>query len=126
MAQLTVEERLSRLEGVYEHLATKTDIANLKTNITSLESGLRTDMANSEARLRADMASLEARLSADMASLDARLSAGTASLDTEVKTEAANFRTELREMEVRLTRWMIGSMAVWAAVIIGAIRILGG
>ena len=104
MAQLTVEERLSRLEGVYEHLATKTDIANLKTNITSLESGLRTDMANSEARL----------------------SAGTASLDTEMKTEAANFRTELREMEVRLTRWMIGSMAVWAAVIIGAIRILGG
>ena len=111
MAQLTVEERLSRLEGVYEHLATKTDIANLnteianvRTNITSLESGLRTDMANSEARL----------------------SAGTASLETGMKSEMANFRTELREMEVRLTRWMIGSMAVWAAVIIGAIRILGG
>ena len=26
----TVEERLSRLEGAYDHLATKADLANLK------------------------------------------------------------------------------------------------
>lgn len=30
---LTPEERLSRLEGVYEHLATKADIANLKAEL---------------------------------------------------------------------------------------------
>lgn len=32
-APLTPEERLSRLEGVYEHLATKADIANLKAEL---------------------------------------------------------------------------------------------
>lgn len=82
MASITIEERLSRLEGVYEHLATKTDIANLKT-----------DMAN---------------------------------LEADVKSDIANLRTDFRDMEVRLTRWMIGGMAVWAAVIIGGLRILGG
>lgn len=30
----TPEERLARLEGVYEHLATKTDIALIKNEIT--------------------------------------------------------------------------------------------
>ena len=30
---LTPEERLSRLEGVYEHLANKADIANLKAEL---------------------------------------------------------------------------------------------
>ena len=30
---LTPEERLARLEGVYEHLATKADIAELKADL---------------------------------------------------------------------------------------------
>ena len=39
---LTPEERLSRLEGVYEHLATKADIAELKGELKSeLHKGLR-------------------------------------------------------------------------------------
>lgn len=36
----TPEERLSRLEGVYEHLATKTDIALIKNEITELKAEL--------------------------------------------------------------------------------------
>ncbi len=34
---VTVEERVSRLEGGYEHLATKADLANLRTDIQSIE-----------------------------------------------------------------------------------------
>ncbi len=36
----TVEERLSRLEGAYEHLATKSDIANLDVKIATLKADL--------------------------------------------------------------------------------------
>lgn len=32
----TVEERVSRLEGGFDHLATKADVANLKVWITGL------------------------------------------------------------------------------------------
>ena len=43
-APLTPEERLARLEAVYEHLATKTDIANLKTDIAALEGRLTAEL----------------------------------------------------------------------------------
>lgn len=36
----TAEERLSRLEGGYEHLATKADVADLKGNIYQMETRL--------------------------------------------------------------------------------------
>ena len=43
---LTTEERLARLEGVYEHLATKTDIANLKVDMANLEASLSKHFTN--------------------------------------------------------------------------------
>ena len=61
----TIEERLARLEGVYDHLASKADLAELRAvlkddmaqlqaEITRVESGLKEDMA----RLQAEMAEL--------------------------------------------------------------------
>ena len=37
---MTLEERLSRLEGAYDHLATKSDIANLEAKIATLKADL--------------------------------------------------------------------------------------
>ena len=51
----TVEERLARLEGVYDHLASKADLAELR-------SILKDDMARLQAeiaRLQAEMAELK-------------------------------------------------------------------
>jgi len=39
-------ERLSRLEGAYEHLATKADVANLKSDIAQLEARLTAAMTS--------------------------------------------------------------------------------
>lgn len=41
----TTEERLSRLEGAYEHVATKADIADLRAELKSDMASLRGDMA---------------------------------------------------------------------------------
>ena len=41
---VTLEERVSRLEGGYEHLATKADLADLKSD-------LKSDIAHMESRL---------------------------------------------------------------------------
>ena len=55
----TVEERLARLEGVYDHLASKADIArvesDLKGDIARVESGLKGDIA----RVQTDIAELK-------------------------------------------------------------------
>ena len=36
----TMEERLSRLEGAYEHLATKADLAELRSDLADLKAEL--------------------------------------------------------------------------------------
>ena len=40
MATATLEERVSRLEGGFEHLATKVDVAELRGDLHALESRL--------------------------------------------------------------------------------------
>ena len=44
----TLEERFGRLEGAYEHLATKADLADLKAD-------LKGDMGNLKADLKGDL-----------------------------------------------------------------------
>ena len=48
---LTPEERLARLEGVYDHLATKADIARVEGKMSELEAALKADIAELKAEL---------------------------------------------------------------------------
>ena len=75
---LTPEERLSRLEGVYEHLATKADLAQL-------EGDLKAEMANLKTEFKADLAQLEGATKAEMANLKADLSKDFTSQIKEVR-----------------------------------------
>ena len=63
---MTTEERLSRLEGVYEHLATKADLADLagatKADIAALAGATKADIANLRTELLIEIARMEARL----------------------------------------------------------------
>ena len=62
----TIEERLARLEGVYDHLASKADLAELravlKNDIAHVESGLKDDIARVESGLKDDIARLQAEM----------------------------------------------------------------
>ena len=65
----TVEERLSRLEGVYEHLSTRADIEALRGDMMTLRGdferaieALRGDIEKSVEALRGDIARAEARM----------------------------------------------------------------
>ncbi len=40
----TMEDRLSRLEGAYEHLATKADVAELKAELKADIAGMKADL----------------------------------------------------------------------------------
>ena len=55
MAVTTVEERLGRLEGVYEHLASKADVARVETQVARVETqiaDLRTELKGEIGALR--------------------------------------------------------------------------
>ena len=62
MAVASTEERLSRLEGGYEHVATQADLLRLEnrmmSHISQLETRLTTGMAQLESRLMRWMISL--------------------------------------------------------------------
>lgn len=69
---LTPEERLSRLEGVYEHLATKADIARLEGQITRLEGQIKAEGT----RLEGQITRREGTVKAAMAELKTELHKG--------------------------------------------------
>ncbi len=48
----TVEERLSRLEGVYDHLSSKADVAKVETQIADLRTELKGDIAGLRTELK--------------------------------------------------------------------------
>ena len=59
---LTPEERLSRLEGVYEHLATKADITRLEGEIKAEGTRLEGELTRLEGELKAAVAELKTEL----------------------------------------------------------------
>ncbi len=63
---LTIEERLARLEGVYDHLASKADLAELrailKDDIARIESEFKDDIARVESNVKNDIARLQAEI----------------------------------------------------------------
>ena len=58
----TSEQRLTRLEAVYEHLATKADIADLRTEMKSGIGDLRSEMKADIGRLESQTANLRAEI----------------------------------------------------------------
>ena len=58
----TVEERLSRLEGVYDHLSSKADVAKVETQIADLRTELKGDIAGLRTELKGQIAGLRTEL----------------------------------------------------------------
>ena len=103
----TIEQRLSRLEGVYDHLATKADLAEVKTDMSHLAS--KADLAE----VKTDMTHLATKL--DLAALETRI---------------AQVETTVAQVEARIVKWVVGTvitgMGVAAAVAVAVDRLLSG
>ena len=57
-----IRERVSRLEGGYDHLATKADLARLEARVGQLESRMEARFEQMETRMDARFAQMENRL----------------------------------------------------------------
>ena len=95
----TVEQRLTRLEAVYEHLATKADIADLR------------------AEMKADFGRLESQT----ADLRAEMKADSGNLRAEMKADSGNLRAEMHRINATLIRWLVSLMAGSLVIGLGAI-----
>ena len=140
-AGTTLEERVSRLEAGYEHLATKADVADLraefKTDIASLRSEVqRSDAATQAAfeKLRAEMQSRDAAMQAafekfrtemnardevmraEMQARDAAMREEMSTRDAAMRDEIRKIRTDNAENKAKIIQWAVGAIIAVAAV----------
>ena len=90
-----ITERVARLEGAYEHLATKADLAQLELRLTQ-------EMAQVELRLTQEITQAESRMAQEMTQVESRMA------------------QEIARVESRMTWRMIGA----AGVIIAAVGLI--
>ena len=90
----TETERIARIEGAYEHLATKADVETVKAEIQSVRSDLTAEIQS----VRSEIQSVRSDLTAEIQSLRSDLTADI----QEVRTEMDVMRNELRWL-----RWLM-------------------
>ncbi len=106
------QQRTALKEDLLLELATKADIANLRTE-------LKEDMANLRAELKEDIANLRAELKQDIGSLRHELTTSFAFLNNKIDTEIAKVYLEIAKIHGEFK-----SIRLWMKLLV-AIGILG-
>ena len=97
---MDVEADVNQLKGAYEHVATKADVALLKSDITRLEGKIDSDITRLEGKMDSNLARLEGKIDSDIGRLEGKMD------------------SDLANLENRLTRWIAGGIGV---VVIGIV-----
>ncbi len=90
------------LAATLPHLATKADLAELRTEMKADYASLRTEMKADNAGLRSETADLRTEMKADYASLRTEMKADYASLRTETKEGDASLKAEMADLKTEL------------------------
>ena len=106
----TMEQRVSVLEGIYPHLATKEDVAGVRAEVAQLRGDLSTEIAQTRGDLSTEIVQTRGDLTSAMARYQGDLTA------------------EIARSESRMVRWMaawtIGGMLGIAGLVITVAKFL--
>ena len=94
-AGTTLEERVSRLEAGYEHLATKADVADLRAEFKTDIASLRSEVQRSDAATQAAFAEMQRRDDAMQAAFE-KLRTEMQARDAAMQAAFEKFRTEMQ------------------------------
>jgi uncharacterized small protein (DUF1192 family) len=97
-------------EAAHGDLATKADLAALRSELKTDIAGVRTEIAAVKAELKADIAGVKAELKADIAAVR-----------TELKADIAAVRTEIAEVKADILKWVVGAIGFQTVVILAAL-----
>ena len=136
---LSVPERVATLEESHRHLATKEDMAELKSEIKEDNAQLRVetkeDLAELKAEIKQDNAQLRVETKNDLAELKSEIKEDNAQLRLETKDDNARSRDELKSEiaelkvliergQVNSTRWTVATIIAVGALIVAAVKFL--
>ena len=111
----TQSERIAVLEASYAHVATKADIADVRTEVAKV----RTEIADLRTELKTDIANLRTEVRTDIANLRTEVISEIGDLATSVNTDIGTLRTDMKNM-----RWIIGVLMAAASIFITAANVL--
>ena len=104
-------------QALREEVATKSDLAAVRTDLAANIAAVRTDLA-------ADIAAVRTELAADIAAVKTELAADIAAVRTELRGEIAAVRIDLAAVKHDLLRWMVGMAFAQVGFTVALIRFL--
>ena len=113
MATEQLGERVSRLEGGYEHVATKADVAEVRAEVAQVETRL--------AEFRGEVDARFAEMDAKFAQFREEINSRFAKIDTRF----AEMKANSARMENRITLRLSGLGIALAGALFAALRFLG-
>ena len=111
MTTATDGDRLSRLEGAYEHLATKADLERLRGDLQREMEQMRGDLQREMEQMRGD--------------LQREMEQMRGGLQGEMERMRGDLRGEMQAMENRLLIRLGGIVGLAAAITVAVVRITG-
>jgi len=109
-------ERLSRLEGGYEHLATKADVERILVAVERFRAEAQLENERARAEARADNERLRAEARADNERLRAEARSENERLRTEFLTEIERIRAEAERNKADIIKVIISVAGIGAAL----------
>ncbi len=113
-------ERLARIEGAYEHLATKADLQTVKADIATVKADIATvksELQGEIAAVKADIATVKSELQGDIAAVRSELQGDIAAVRSDIATVKSELQGEMADVRVtvqavqseqRALKWMMG------------------
>ena len=115
-------------QALREEVASKSDLAAVKTDLAANIAAVRTDLAADIAAVRtelaADIAAVRTDLAADIVAVRTELAAEIAAVRTELRAEIAAVRVDLAAVKHDLLRWMVGMAVAQTGLTVALIRFL--
>ena len=111
-------------QALREEVATRTDVAAVRSDLAEVKSGLRADIA----AVRSDLAEAKSGLTADIAAVRIELKGDIAVVKTELKSDLVavehKLRVEMQTVKHDMLRWMVGVAFAQAGLTVALVRFL--
>ena len=116
----TESERIARIEGAYEHLATRADVETVKTDVHDVKAMVQTAKTELQIEIqsvKSEVQTVKSELQTEIQSVRSEVQAVKSELQTEIQSVRSELKSDYAAMqsdiagirsELRWFRWIIG------------------
>jgi len=111
-------------QALREEVATRTDLAAVKTELAADIVAVRTDLAAVKTELAADIVAVRTDLAADIAAVRTELAAVKTELAAEIVAVRTELKADIAAVKHDMLRWMVGMAFAQVGLTVALVRLL--